>query len=1225
MRVCRIILLLCSTLLYAQMDITQEEQDFLFAGQLAFKGMYDLAGLQYLKYADTYASSPRAPEALYRAAEAYEKLPAIDKATDIYLQLLLKYPQSAFIDKALFNRAKLLAAAGRLQDAALSFERLRLFTPNSEWAPLALLLAGRSSLQAHDDKRALEAAYTFLDQYPTDPLRFEARYLIAQIRFRQQQYQQTMLELDRLFTDRLQDTLAVKANLLRGQTLYAMGRYRLADSLFAKLIASPVSSDSIGAAGWYFCRVLHHRGDYELSNQHIKILLEKHRQIAERPQLLLLQGDNDYALGDYAAALDRYHALEAVLPDSVKRTSFWLRQALALRKANRPQEALAKMQGYLALPEKEQVPSLSFQVAMENSRLLCEMNRATDAILLLRQSLSKNPLRKDQILFALADIQITHLQDPVAAAGALTTLRELYPDSPLQDDALWVLAQAWESQGRYESALREYERYVALYPAGDQLAAVRDRIHYLRNYLPLDAHALQAHLLGFVASQWSGMDRIQLAYSWAEKLAYVFHDHQQALTVLRMISEEALPADRQVQMLTLQAECHLALAEKARYNDQLDQQQAQIDSAQQIVATLQERNLAGTLPDRLFLSQLAAEPSVERRFNFLNSASSRQVIPQMADSTKAIINYRLAEICYQVAQDTSRILLSAGLNACRSVLGSVQASPIQADVLLLQAKIYRSLLNPDSAKTTLQKYFQQYPNHPGSIQAWWQLAEIETEQNRWEEALRLYQDIQQQYPYSDFSAKAATKSCHMLYRLGKFDQAQKCIEQVLALHIPPEWALFFFKPVDDELLWFYAASREAAGPAMAAVQAYQDYLLKSPTGRYRALALFHLAELCGRLGYDDASAGHYQELLDQFPQDSLASVACLRLADAYFQSGKYEEAKKKYQALKAVAEGDKQRYGAGREILCEFNLNNFSRAKSLIEGFKKQYSDRSFEAQFILAQADIYLAGKEFKPAEELFKEVSSKYKETPEGSRGDLGLARLYILLNRNEEALKLLTAIPDKYSDPKVLGAAYVTLGEFYYANQQFENCIAAGRKAYELTGAPRERAQAIQLLIRVYDDVHLWDRAIGLLREYLQTYPEAEDKQARQVQLGIFLINMKEYERAIAHLQDLRRSVDAETEAEVQYWIAKAYNDRGLAQEAIIEYLKVKYLCKPTKLPWGTTALYEAGQAYYKLGELEKARSLFISIVRELGAADQFGRVAGERVQEIDAELARMGKKS
>lgn len=1217
-------LMLACSLLLAQSNILQEDQDFRFAGQLAAKGMQDLAALQFLKFAGDYATSPRAPEALFRAAEAYETLPEAGKALSIYLQLILQYPQSTFIDQALFNRARLLSAAGQSIEAALSYERLRLFVPKSALGPQALLSASREFLKAGETQRSLDAVLAFLEQYPTDPLRFEARYLMASIRFQEHKPLLALQELDRILGERVEGDMAVKANYLRGRTLYEMGRYRLADSIFQTVLQNAPAVDSTGAMGLYYARLLHHRGDYQNSKRIVGALLDKHPQIKERAELLLLQGDNQYALAEYQPALESYSLLrDAALPKGTAEQVL-IRQALTLLKLQRPQDALQKYQSLLAKPDSALGDKGLRQFALiESSRLLCSQGNPADALRLVRRYINHPGFQSDELLLTLAEIQKNYFKDYIAAGSAYTTLLELYPQSPLQDDALFALAHCHEQQGRLSEAIAVYEKYLASFPAADQVQQAQDRIYYLRHFKPAPAAEMQVQLQQFIVKQFSTADKSQLALSWAEKLIYAFHDYQQAVPVLNGLKSGKIPVDIQQRAFYLQGLCHLYLAKKSAYDDQADRRRAHLDSLQQIVTVLQESGQAGDLADQLFVEQWNDHKDPAQRMAFANDSTTQKIKSTLTDSMRALVELQLADSYYQAAGDSGGGLLLHSARICRSLTTGPQTP--QPETLALQGDVYRRLQKPDSAVLAYQQLLRVYPNHPRAVHALWHLAGLKMQQGQWADALPYYEDIARQFYYCDLARRAEQRICEVLFKLGKLEQAQTCLDRALTMRSFGEMALFFPSKVDDELLWISAQTQEALGNPALAIKAYQDYYLQSAAGARRPAALLRMAELSTQLGFSDAATGHYEELLSRYAQDSLAVVALRRLADSYFDRGLFNEAKKNYLLLKNSPDPEAQTWAATREVLCEFRLNNFARAKTMVEVFKKQYANRSSEAQFMLTEAELQLSGKEFKNAETLFKEVSSKYKETPEAVRGDLGLARLYIILNKNEDALKILIAIPEKYRDAHAVGAAYVTLGEFYYANQQFENCIAAGRKAYELKEAPQERAQAMQLLIRVYDDVRMWDRAIALLREYLQTYPNADDVMMRKVQLGIFLINMKEYERAIAYLKDLKWLVDAETEAEVQYWIAKSFNERGQPQEAIIEYLKVKYLCAPTKLPWGTTAVYEAGQAYYKLGELGKARFLFLSIVRELGAADQFGRVAADRVQEIDAEMAQSGKKS
>ena len=106
----------------------------------------------------------------------------------------------------------------------------------------------------------------------------------------------------------------------------------------------------------------------------------------------------------------------------------------------------------------------------------------------------------------------------------------------------------------------------------------------------------------------------------------------------------------------------------------------------------------------------------------------------------------------------------------------------------------------------------------------------------------------------------------------------------------------------------------------------------------------------------------------------------------------------------------------------------------------------------------------------------------------------------------------------------------------------------------------------------------------------------------------------------VKNLKPMISADDEARVQYWIALSYADAGFTEQSIIEFLKVRFSCKPTKLPWGVTALYNAGQGYQKVGNLFKAREMFELVVKERGATDSFGRKAQEKIDEIDKALSK-----
>ena len=111
------------------------------------------------------------------------------------------------------------------------------------------------------------------------------------------------------------------------------------------------------------------------------------------------------------------------------------------------------------------------------------------------------------------------------------------------------------------------------------------------------------------------------------------------------------------------------------------------------------------------------------------------------------------------------------------------------------------------------------------------------------------------------------------------------------------------------------------------------------------------------------------------------------------------------------------------------------------------------------------------------------------------------------------------------------------------------------------------------------------------------------------------MHEYHRAIEHLTQLKHEADRENEPRIQYWIGDCYMEKGEFEKAITEYLKVRYISKPTKLNWAVTAQYKAGLAYMKLGRMDTAKTLFSKIVTEQGVASPFGKGAQQKIDEIE----------
>lgn len=1214
-----LVLFLFCSLLPAQEGLLQEEKDFRFASQLAEKQLYDLAAQQFEKFADTWPTSPRAPEALFNAAENLETIAAYQRAAETYLRLVMSYPEATNADKAFFNRGKLLAVLGDPLNAAFTLERIRIFTPSSELIPLAMVSAAEQFRSAGEPQKAFSAATAMVAQYPDSPARPRAFFLLSQLQHDAGKPALALAELNRIGSTRVENTLATQIALLRARLLAELGRYAKSDSVLEVLINTDTANDSIGAAACVLAHSLYSRGLYQKTVQSVERSLNRRIRPEERNRLRLLQGDSWTALGESSSALNTLGRIPHDSLGALDAAKLAFRLGVLQKRAGEPALALPWFSRILAQADTlAGLTTLQRLALQEQTAMLLELNNPGEALRSLRRLFEELPALRDLILMQRATIMRTILKDPVSARQDYAMLTSFYPASSLADDAALGLAICHEEAGEKEAAIRAYQNYLALYPAAEEGAEAERRLTWLRLYQPESSSTRDL----WISSALQAGGDANAALAWAAERIHQDHDYQAGLNLLRQIL--AARGEREVDettLSTLAGFAHARLAEKYALEGDSPRSALHADSLQEVNRFLLSRGAADQDSHVINrLAQLSRWSRIERPLIRAGMVDTLLVQIQPSDSLAAALKLEQAQIWYRFAVDSSAHWFSRADAACRAI-SSVNPPPrIRLENALLHSKIFNAIQRPDSAIQTLQDALTGGSISAPAAEAALFLAGLLEKADRNDEAAALYEDWLHTYGYAGRADSIRTRLCQIYFKQRQFDHARECMNHSDDGSALQELSPYLDQKRSETLLWLSAQAWLLQQDIPAAITAFKEYIRANPQGNHRGQALLALADLYTMTGNPQAAAGHLEELIAASPQDSLALVALIRTADLLYDQHQFREAAIRYARIKTAASGAVQRQAAMQEVLSEYKQNNFARARQLADTFKKSYKDRRAEALFLYEDGMICLANKDFSAAENQLKELTGKYRDLPEAAEGEMGLARLYATLNKTDEALKILTNIPNRYTEPRIVALSYINLGEFYYESRQLENCMAAARKALEYAPRGPEQQRAIALLVTVFDDLRLWDNAVVLLRQYIQEYPEAEDTFNRRMQLGIFLINLKEYDRGVDQLKSLLPLADAESEAEIQYWIARAYHERGDMNQAIIEFLKVKYVCRPSKLPWGTTALYEAGQTYAKLGNLVNARSLFQQIVRELGVGDQFGRVANERIREIDATLAR-----
>jgi tetratricopeptide (TPR) repeat protein len=1212
-----LIIILMATLLqsvFAQQATLQEEQDYRFAIQLEKKGLFDLAALQFERFASSYPMSTRAPEALFSSAQNYTSADSLAKAATIYKRILFNYPQSDILAKSQFQYAEMLDKHSENLKAALAFERIKILDPKSELVPDAQIEAAKNFLEADQLQKANDAALYILEFHRTHPSRLQAYFAIARVYEAKGDYKQALEFLDRMLGDRVADELAAKAYSKKANLLQKIGRYAQADSVLTKLVNGSYASPIVARAAVKLSESMLAQRDYKaatsLLNQSVSKVSEQ-----DKAHLQMTLGDAYFLQKQWQEANDEYRKV-AAMPGGDS-PLFYYRLGYVAKSTGDFDSAL---QNFKHVLEDTSTSEPVFRYAsFEYASALANSGRAVDGIRYLQQATSKmSSQNRDELYLHIAHLQEDYLRDYSGARQHYSAVIAGDPTSPKIDDAQFFYARTFDRQGESSSALNEYKRYLTYYPGGDYYQASTEASQRLQLFAPdkssLTAFGNENIADGSLGTAAESAVLFNLAYHYLS----TFHDYEKALSLLQ---QAALPNDEQIDKTRLDynlALCHFALYEQSRSNKEpgkMSEHARQIAEIAERMITNYSASLLSEQVDFWNIQMNLPELNEDaQRVDFLQQHISRF---QLNDSLKSSLQMTLVDEMIKALPDTSNTVYDDAVAILNKVI-ETQQGELSSAALYKKALLLNKMSYSDSAIVVLEELVLNNTAAEKS-NALLLLALLHQDKSNLKKAQLLLEQISKTYYYSKSARKAEIKLISLLLQQEQFEQAKQRTEELKKRGAPKELRLFYPEKIDDESQWLWAnVIRHTQSPHLA-IHEFQRYLDIGFETPHAAEAMFAIAELANKLHKQEMALGYFEECAEQFPADSIGQQSLVKTADLYFERGQYERAGELYVKMKNQLSGDLQRLAFKQQIICEYKKGRLSSATNLVKQFKKKHDDRDAEARLLYEQGVYYVESKNLDKAEKAFKTLSNKYDDIPEGARGELGLARLYVIQTKTEDALKRLTKIPQEYDDPEIVATAYLNLADFYYENRALENCVIAGKQVLALREGGPMRAQAMDLLIGAYDDLGMRDQAIALQREYLQIYPYTNDALDRRIRIGTFLYYLKEYDRAVAQLKELAPIVPADEEARVRFWIAESYAAAGFTEQAIIEYLKVRYQCKQTKLPFGVTALYKAGDGYKKLENYSKAREMYELVVKERGATDDFGRAANRKIQEIEAILA------
>ncbi|MBL7075000.1 tetratricopeptide repeat protein [candidate division KSB1 bacterium] len=1198
---------------------SQGEQDFLYAKRLYQDGMDDASVEQLSRFLVNFPRSVWVPEAQFLLGETYFRLGSFEDARRAYQRLAGEHPRSEFADRALYKVGLCFQRMDRLADGAFALMRLKDFYPNSGLTSGAFLLAATFFAQNDDLEEAERTLRTMLAEYPQSDQYFRARITLGQLLRRMGKPNQALRELGKV-TDNCEDPTEVAwAHLLKAEIFAQEWEMDRARQELTKIRSDFPNTPYYHPATLRLGELALHQGAFSEAEKLFDQLTRETDQDSLRGRAHERKGDGFYLQGRYRPAGLEYQKVKEKSPRVHFKLGLVYDQLGQFDRAVMSWDQAARREN----PWKEwALLRLTGGCSEKGDRE--RSNQYGKAYL----SSFHNGESRDRVRYLMGEnFRMADQWD--AALNSFQLLLQETSLSSLADDAAFALAQVYEEMGDVDHALTFYLTVVDSFGAGEFRKASEDRVRYLKTFVVKSPDSGLKNLNLLITETVEGREGGKLLFNLGMLYFKDLKEYEKAIVQFKKSLTFSQDIETAVDAWYYLANSYRLLGLKKEYEG--DRRRARKLKKK---AVIYYQDLIKNYPRNRWSADAAAQLYGVQ----LELKGGERVSPSVIEGLvrplreldkrgrfSDLIWFRLGESYFYLGRRTRkesnrREHFQNAVTYFDSLIVQQPGSRWGGHAVYQRGLSHLELGDTAAAKSDFEGVVYHHPRSQWVLPSYLEL--IRLAQSNLDERISYYKIISEKLYYTPEAKEVPHKLAAAYAQAGRFQKALEIYLTLGAGEPDPIWPGEGYR-FDYEIAGCY----EGMGDSYQAEKYYKKVLSKGPGGPHYHSALYTLGDLY-YAGYQlELAIRMFSELLGSVPEAYVGQKAREKLADIHFQLRDYSKARALYSELvQRVSNPEILRHLRTRLIICLYRTGELKEAKKRVKAFKKDYPDTKEEMAGFYLEKGIFLGeNKEFDEAEKAFLTLVKHYPETDAVAKAKYQIGRLKIMRNDLEGAVSWLRDIPKDHPHHSVLPELYLTLGTLYYRLGDYPGAVKAYKWVVENGGTGEMVPIAMNNLIGTYKEMKYWEAALDLTEDYLARFPESEDAFQKKMEIGSLYRNMKDYDFAISTYRDLLPDAGSEDEAALQFYIGECYYHKGQYEQAVLEFLKVKYLGKRTKLDWAVTALYNAGMSYERLHKYDQAERIYNQIIDQYGAESNYGRGARKRLQEMKSLREKRGKDS
>lgn len=1186
-------------------QVASESDDFSYALKLFDEQFYELAAKQFSRFVNRYPNSSKVAEAAYYTGLSLYNLKDYSNARIEFQGVAVNYPGNTRAADSWYMMGECYTRLAKDEEAAKAYEMVKNLHPDHPIAVKSILRAGEIYQKLNQLDQAEQLYILIQNRYLESIEYFSAVLNHGALYIQKGERGKADEKLQKILSSNCDELLKAQALYLLGEMDRSGGYLGNAVVQYQKIITSYQKTPAYQPAALALSQVYLLQNRYNDAQKVLSQVLNSNPSLLLKTQLQEKLGDAYYLTNQYALALKSYDQSQ-----EDKRGSDYVIRRLKGALCWQRQNNLSKGIDYL----REIISDSGFHKYKgftESKQLyfkwLLDQNNFEEGISALNYLKAGGYFSRQDKLVLVAFYKSRN--------DWLSIIRDLEPDLyveekfPEKDDLLYEYALANEKLERFAESARIYRELAEKYACSDQGQQVKEHLTYLENYKLIDQSigiSNLAVLLGNIINKQETVKlQVQLGKIYYENLK----DYESALAQFENALKVSDSPTMQADVLHWIGLTYQRLSE--RRENSAGVTGSYLKKAKESLSEAMTRIGAAGQPDLVAWDFVRIGIAVEKSPPHKQAGYYEMLLEKYKTSSRRENWYSLLAGLYAGNDST----LSAALDYYNTLCTQFASSRAYPDYLFERAAIDQKL-KTGNAVEDYKRIVSSYPNASTAARALYNLGMIYMEKDSYKEAGQLFTKLRDDYYYTKQAETILMPIADTYLFSGQYQSAIGLYEKQL-FFLPMEDVVLnreFVSPVQKSLLYKLGRAYFALQKREAAQKYLSNYLAWDPQGPYSDAAYFLLGEIFLTLQDPQSAITSFGKVTGSDEDRYLQALT--NIAQTYMSMGKYDMAAQNYAALQKRISGKPEEINVtSRYIVALIRDGKKQQAETEINLFSKKFkSQENSLAEFQFEIGDYYRQNKNFDAAVKYFKTVKDKYSKTSYVDDADYALALTYLVLNRHDEALAILTKFPTLYLNSDNLGAVLNTMGNIYFRSEKYESAMTSFKSALEKPLSAELKPQVMSNLIKAYTFVNFWDAALALAREYIRDYPRAADLVDKKILIGRAYIQLGQVEQAVELLKETKMLADSEQEPEIQFYIGEAYFQAGQYETAVSEFVKIPFMSRKTKLQWEASALYYSGQAYEKLGRNDESIRMYEEIIKRPGIDIILKKEAQKRIGQI-----------